>query len=160
MGKDVGTSILTGATAERFEIVKWFYIEVDDDTGFDAAADIIARAMANLHPAIAGPAGGPDEPLVVRDLLDDIATVLAADRWDAPKVPAADIPARLRTLAPDWAPYRSINGLDIRRYLHAEHGVKVATTGHKYPVDPAAVRDAVARRNAARNVNGGPGGAV
>src|SRR5688500_18877502 len=48
--KDVGTSVLTGATAERFEIVKWFYLEVDDDTGFDAAADIIARAMANLHP--------------------------------------------------------------------------------------------------------------
>ena len=59
MGKDVGTSILTGATAERFEIVKWFYIEADDDTGYDAAADIIARAMANLHPAVAGPAAGP-----------------------------------------------------------------------------------------------------
>ena len=60
MGKDVGTSILTGATAERFEIVKWFYIEADDDTGYDAAADIIARAMANLHPAVAtgGGAGG------------------------------------------------------------------------------------------------------
>ena len=58
MGKDVGTSILTGATAERFEIVKWFYIEVDDDTGFDAATDIIARAMTNLHPAVADPAAG------------------------------------------------------------------------------------------------------
>jgi hypothetical protein len=31
--KDVGTSILTGATTERFEIVKWFYIEAYDDTG-------------------------------------------------------------------------------------------------------------------------------
>ena len=60
MGKDVGTSILTGATAERFEIVKWFYLEVDDDTGYDAAADIIARAMANLHPAIARPAASTD----------------------------------------------------------------------------------------------------
>jgi S-DNA-T family DNA segregation ATPase FtsK/SpoIIIE len=58
MGKDVGTSILTGVTAERFEIVKWFYIEADDDTGYDAATDIITRAMANLHPAIAGPTGG------------------------------------------------------------------------------------------------------
>ena len=106
--------------------------------------------MANLHPAIAGPAASDqDEPApVVRDLLDDIATVLGADRWDAEKVPAADIPARLRTLAPDWAPYRSINGLEIRRYLETEHGVKVATTGHKYPVDPAAIRDAIARRDA------------
>jgi S-DNA-T family DNA segregation ATPase FtsK/SpoIIIE len=47
-GKDVGTSIVTGATTERFEIVKWFYIEADDDTGYDAAADIIARAMNDV----------------------------------------------------------------------------------------------------------------
>ena len=155
MGKDVGTSILTGATTERFEIVKWFYIEVDDDTGYDAAAEIIARAMTSLHPAVAGPAGpGVAEP-VVRDLLDDIATVLRADQLDAPKVPAADIPARLRTLAPDWVAYRTINGLDIRRYLAAEHGVKVATTGRKYPVDPTAVRDAIARRDATYGTDGG-----
>jgi S-DNA-T family DNA segregation ATPase FtsK/SpoIIIE len=165
MGKDVGTSILTGATAERFEIVKWFYIEADDDTGYDAAAEMIARVMANLHPAVAAPAGGHEEPAtVVRDLLDDVATVLGVERWDAEKVPAADIPARLRSLAPDWAPYRTINGLQIRRYLDTEHGVKVATTGRKYPVDPAAVRDAVARRDtacdAARDLDGpaGPGG--
>jgi S-DNA-T family DNA segregation ATPase FtsK/SpoIIIE len=81
MGKDVGTSILTGATTERFEIVKWFYIEADDDAGYDAAADIIARAVANLHPAGAGPADGHDEPAqLMRDLLDDVATVLGADR--------------------------------------------------------------------------------
>jgi S-DNA-T family DNA segregation ATPase FtsK/SpoIIIE len=89
--------------------------------------------------------------VVVRDLLDDLATVLQAQRWDAPKVPAADIPARLRTLAPDWAPYRAINGLQIRHYLETEHGVKVATTGHKYPVDPAAIRDAVTRRDTTRD---------
>jgi len=154
MGKDVGTSILTGATAERFEIVKWFYIEADDDTGYDAAHDIIARAITTLHPAIASPTGH-DEPVPpVRDLLDDIATVLGADRWDAEKVPAADLPARLRRLAPEWGPYRSINGLEIRRYLHTEHGIKVATTGHKYPVDPAAVRDAIARRDTTHELDG------
>ena len=38
---------------------------------------------------------------------------------------------------------------DLQR-LAAEHGVKVATTGHKYPVDPAAVRDAVTPRDSAR----------
>jgi S-DNA-T family DNA segregation ATPase FtsK/SpoIIIE len=152
MGKDVGTSILTGATAERFEILKWFYLEADDDTGYDAATDLIARAMANLHPAITGPTDSkPHDDIVARDLLDDLATVLHADRWDAPKVPAADLPARLRTLAPDWMPYRTITGLQIRDYLHTEHGVKVATTGHKYPVDPAAIRDAITRRDAARD---------
>lgn len=158
MGKDVGTSILTGATAERFEIVKWFYIEADDDTGYDAAADIIERAMANLHPAVTGVSrdGQPElaDAVVVRDLLDDIAAVLDANRWDAPKVPAADIPARLRTLAPDWTPYHTINGPQIRRYLDTEHGVRVPTTGRKYPVDPAAVRDAIARRDAAAGPDG------
>jgi S-DNA-T family DNA segregation ATPase FtsK/SpoIIIE len=63
MGKDVGTSILTGATAERFEIVKWFYIEVVDDTGFAAAAEIIARATANRHPI------GAEPVPIVRNLL-------------------------------------------------------------------------------------------
>ena len=131
------------------------YIEADDDTGFDAAADIIARALANVHPAVAGPAAGQGEPApVVRDLLDDIAAVLDVDRWDAEKVPAADIPARLRSLAPDWAPYRSINGLEIRRYLDAEHGVKVATTGRRYPVDPGVIRDAITRRDATRDPDG------
>jgi DNA segregation ATPase FtsK/SpoIIIE, S-DNA-T family len=72
-------------------------------------------------------------------------------RWDAPKVPAADIPARLRALAPDWAPYRAITGLQIRQYLDNEYGVKVATTGQRYPVDPAAIRDAFTRRDATRD---------
>ncbi len=157
MGKDVGTSILTGATAERFEIVKWFYLEVDDDTGYDAAADIIARSMLNLHPAIAAAPDAAVERTPSRDLLDDLATVLGVDRWDAPRVPAADIPARLRSLAPDWAPYQSISGLDIRRYLAAEHGIKVATTGHKYPVDPTAIREALARRDARSEDGDGPG---
>jgi DNA segregation ATPase FtsK/SpoIIIE, S-DNA-T family len=110
--------------------------------------------MTNVHPAVAGQAGDEDLAPVPQDLLDDIATVLGVDRWDAPKVPAADLPARLRELAPDWAPYRAITGLDIRRYLQTEHGIKVPTTGHKYPVDPAAIRDAIARRAAADGFGG------
>jgi S-DNA-T family DNA segregation ATPase FtsK/SpoIIIE len=73
-------------------------------------------------------------------------------------VPAADIPARLRSLAPDWAPYRTINGLQIRHYLDTDHGVKVATTGHKYPVDPAAIRDAITRRDTTRDPASDPAG--
>jgi DNA segregation ATPase FtsK/SpoIIIE, S-DNA-T family len=90
----------------------------------------------------------------MRDLLDDIATVLDAYRWDSPKVPAADIPARLRTLARDWTPYQTINGPQIRRYLDTEHGLKVPTTGRRYPVDPAAIRDAIIRRDAADRPDG------
>jgi S-DNA-T family DNA segregation ATPase FtsK/SpoIIIE len=111
--------------------------------------------MATLHPAVDGAAEVREDPgPVVRDLLDDIAVVLCVGRWDAAKVPAADIPARLRELAPDWVPYRTITGLDIRRHLLAEHGIKVATTGHKYPVDPAAIRDAITRRTFTDDLDG------
>jgi DNA segregation ATPase FtsK/SpoIIIE, S-DNA-T family len=61
-------------------------------------------------------------------------------------------------LAPDWAPYRTINGQQIRHYLHTEHGVKVATTGHKYPVDPTAIRDAITRRDTTRDPATDPAG--
>ena len=152
MGKDVGTSILTGATAERFEIVKWFYIEADDDTGFDAAADIIARAMA--EPASRGrrPVGRPGaSPRRWCGICSTTSRLCSASTGaDAVKVPAADIPARLRSLAPDWTPYRSISGLRHPALpARPSTGSRCATTGRKYPVDPAAIRDAIARRDAA-----------
>jgi S-DNA-T family DNA segregation ATPase FtsK/SpoIIIE len=105
MGKDVGTSVLTGATDERFEIVKWFYIEVDDDTGYDAAADIIARAVSAVHPAVKTLTGAAEQDEESRDLLADLGSVLGNER-----VPAADVPALLRDLAPNWLPYRRLNG--------------------------------------------------
>ncbi len=145
MGKDVGTSILTGATPERFEIVKWYYIEVDDDTGFDAAADIITRAMTNLHPAVTrtsngGMNGAVDTPMT-RDLLDDLDQVLGAD-----KIGTADIPALLRDLAPDWAPYQRLTGTALRAILHTEHGITVPRAHNTWPLNPATVRARIAQR--------------
>ncbi len=61
------------------------------------------------------------------------------------KVRAADVPALLRDLAPNWGPYRKLDGARLRALLAAQ-GVKVPSTGNKYPVDPAAVRSALARR--------------
>ena len=144
-GKDVGTSIMTGATAERFEIVKWFYIEADDDTGYDAAADVIARAMTYLDratPVAEITAAEPAEP-VTRDLLTDLVEVLGSER-----VPAADVPARLRDLAPDHGPYRGLTGIKLREILEREHGVKVPSTGNRYPIDPQRIRARIAERAA------------
>jgi S-DNA-T family DNA segregation ATPase FtsK/SpoIIIE len=80
-GKDRGTSVLTGATAERFEIVKWHFIEVDDDTGFDAATDVIARAMTKVHPAVpvGGTTGAPAVQPAEVDHLADIADALQSE---------------------------------------------------------------------------------
>jgi S-DNA-T family DNA segregation ATPase FtsK/SpoIIIE len=142
-GKDVGTSIVTGATPERFEIVKWFYIEADDDTGYDAATDVITRAVSYLdhRTPIAELDAGPQP--AARDLLADLVAVLGDQR-----VPAADVPARLRDLASDHAPYRGLTGVKLREILEREYGIKVASTGNRYPVDPNKIRGCIARRAA------------
>ena len=142
LGKDVGTSVLTGATDERFEIVKWFYIEVDDDTGYDAAADIIARALDAINPAVQILDDQSDADERERDLLADLAAVLGHER-----VPAADVPALLRDHAPNWEPYRRLNGTQLRQILDRQHGIKVPATGNRYPIDPAAVRARLADRD-------------
>ncbi|GAA0901255.1 cell division protein FtsK [Pseudonocardia zijingensis] len=147
-GKDVGTSLLTGATDERFEILKWFYIEADDDTGYDAAAEVIERAMTYLEPGSthAGTAIAvtDTETQTERDIIADVAAVLG----DA-KVNVADVPPRLRKLAPDHPLYRSMSGVQLRTIL-AEHGVKVPSTGRRYPVDPAVIRARLVERSVQR----------
>jgi S-DNA-T family DNA segregation ATPase FtsK/SpoIIIE len=153
-GKDVGTSLLTGATEERFEILKWFYIEADDDTGYDAAAEVIERAMSYLDPdTVRTPtvSGSEIELEGKRDVLSDVAEVLGGEI-----VPAADVPPRLRKLAPDHPPYRSMSGVRLRELL-AANGVKVPSTKRRYPVDPAAVRARIAERTTG---SGGEGSEV
>ena len=140
-GKDVGTSIVTGATPERFEIVKWFYIEADDDTGYDAATDIITRALAYLDSVTPIAAIAAEPTPQVRDLLTDLVTVLGDER-----VPVADVPARLRDLAPGYPPYQGLTGVKLRELLEREHGIKVASTGNRYPVDPTKIRARIAWR--------------
>ena len=38
-GRDRGTSLVTGVSDAQFELLRWYFVEVDDDTGFDAAAE-------------------------------------------------------------------------------------------------------------------------
>lgn len=147
-GRDVGTSVVTGATSERFEIVKWYFLEVDDDTGFDAAADLIARAMATLDVKTGAGADSEAESeeetaVESRDLLRDLDEVLGVDL-----VPSADVPALLRDLAPEWAPYQRLSGVELRAWLADEFGIKVPTTGRRFPLDPATVRDRLRHRDA------------
>jgi DNA segregation ATPase FtsK/SpoIIIE, S-DNA-T family len=104
------------------------------------SAQIAERAKARRKPIATRTALTDDEPETPRDLLDDLAAVLG----DSP-VPTADVPGLLRTLAPTWAPYRALSGKDLRARL-AEFGVKVPSTGNRFPLDPAAIRRALARR--------------
>jgi S-DNA-T family DNA segregation ATPase FtsK/SpoIIIE len=39
-----------------------------------------------------------------------------------------------------------MTGKALREQLAADYGIKVASTGNRYPLDPATVRDAIVRR--------------
>jgi hypothetical protein len=120
--------------------LRLFYIEVDDDTGY-AAADVITRALTYLDqrtPVAELDAGPEPEP---RDLLADLVEVLGEQR-----VRAADVPARLRDLAPGHVLYRGLTGVKLREIIEREYGIKVASTGNRYPVDPNKIRTCIAWR--------------
>jgi S-DNA-T family DNA segregation ATPase FtsK/SpoIIIE len=137
-GRDRGTSLITGVSEAAFELLKWHFVAVDDDTGWDAATDVIARAVAQVAPGTRTEATGPKAVIEVRDLLDDLVEVLGAER-----VRLADVPALLRDLAPHWEPYKTLTGTALRDQL-AEVGVRVTNTGNVPRLDPADVRAALA----------------
>ena len=146
---DRGTMVATGVSDELFEIVRTYFIEVNDDTGWDAATDIIARSMTQV--ATATPTAG-DRPTpriaTTRELLEDLDEVLGAD-----PVPAGEVIGALRTLAPTWGPYRELTVPKLVAALGAL-GIKVPATGNRYPIDPAAVRRAHAALPAATGEDG------
>lgn len=138
-GTDKGTAVVKGFTGERSDIVQVYFLDVAKDN--DHVTPIIERALD----AIAGRGGvpGADRPVAVvesRDLLEDLDAVLGAD-----PVPAADVPALLAKHAPGWQPYKRLNGKALRELLAREHGIKVPSTGNRWPVDPVTVREALAR---------------
>lgn len=57
----------------------------------------------------------------------------------------ADLPARLRKLAPTWGPYRAMTAVRLRELLDAE-GVRVTNTGNVPRLDPADLRRVLAAR--------------
>jgi S-DNA-T family DNA segregation ATPase FtsK/SpoIIIE len=138
-GRDRGTSLITGVSDAQFELLKWYYVEVDDDTGYDAAAEVIERAVAKAKPGVlSGPAMAPAE---ARDLMADLIEVT---RRDDGKVRLADLPARLRELAPSYRDYRGISGASQRDQLE-DRGVRVTNTGNVPRLDPADLHRALSR---------------
>ena len=139
-GRDRGTSVITGVSDAQFELLRWFFVEVDDDTGYDAAADVIARALARVAPGTSIEASAP-LTIEARNLLDDLDQVLGSDR-----VRLADLPALLRDHAPAWGPYRAMTGAELRGILDDE-GVKTGRTGNVWRLDPADLRRVLAERD-------------
>jgi ATP dependent DNA ligase-like protein len=52
------------------------------------------------------------------------------------------------TSPPDYPPYQGLTGVKLRELLEREHGIKVASTGNRYPVDPTKIRQRIAWRAA------------
>ena len=139
-GTDKGTAVVKGFTGERSDIVQVYFLDVDKDN--DQVTPIIERAMTAIRER-GGLPGGTPEPRQIeapRDLLDDLDAVLGTD-----PVPAADVPALLKRHAPTWPLYQRMTGKSLRDQL-ATLGVKVASTGNRWPVEPVTVREAIAQR--------------
>jgi S-DNA-T family DNA segregation ATPase FtsK/SpoIIIE len=138
---DRGTMVTTGMTEELFELLRTYFIEVNDDTGWDAATEIIERSLAQVATGTTISDHRPVSHLEpARDLLDDLAEVLDTD-----PVPAGEVIGALRTLAPTWRPYKTLTVPRLVAAL-AEHDVKVPSTDNRWPVSPTSIADALARR--------------
>lgn len=138
-GVDRGVCLAKGLTGQRSELTQVHFISITRD--FDELTPIIDRAVEAVEEYDASLLAAPKRA-ESRDLLADLAEVLEGD---VDPVPIADVPHRLRKIAPKWAAYRNLTGTALKDML-AELGIKVPSTGNKWPLDPAAVRKALAER--------------
>ena len=141
-GRDRGRSLVTGVSDAQFELLKWYFIFNDPDTGHDDATPVIERCMKALAPGTKA-RGGDGAALPVaeaRDLLADLAEVTGPGR-----VRLADLPARLRKLAPAHAPYRALDGTRLAGLLDQEN-VTWVKPKNVPQLDPAELRQALAER--------------
>lgn len=141
-GTDRGIAVVKGFSGERSDTVQAYFLDVEK--GNDQVTPIIERSLDALRRAGRPvPGTGPTSAalMVERDLLEDLDAVLGVD-----PLPSADVPALLSAHAPGWAPYRSLTGKALRARLAERYDIKVPSTGNRWPLDPAAVRAALASR--------------
>ena len=141
-GTDRGTALVKGFSGERSDIVQVYFLDVAK--GSDQVTPIIERSLARIARLGRGvPGTGHGRPAIeTRDLLADLGQVLGDER-----VKLADLPARLRKLAPGWGGYRTLTAVRLRELLEAE-GVRVTNTGNVLRLDPADLRAVLAGRDA------------
>lgn len=133
---DVGTAI-TVNFLETDGPVRFYYISQDQQR-------IVVKRALQLR---GGTASSGQAAPVVRDPLADVLTVVRelAGHDDGTEHPRAAAVAK--ALGAKWSRYQTWKADQVRELL-AEHGHKVPTTDRKYPVDPAKVAEALARRDA------------
>jgi DNA segregation ATPase FtsK/SpoIIIE, S-DNA-T family len=113
-----------------------------DAAGGDQVTPIIERALDAIECRGKGlPGEKTHRAAAARDLPEDLYAALG----DEP-APVADLPALLAAHRPGVAAVQEPDGKALRERLRDVYGVKVPSTGNRWPVDPAAVRAALAAR--------------
>lgn len=135
-GEDVGTAMAAGF-AKKPGLIRSYYVR--KEKGVDEVTPVVERAVALRAEHGVQAAAVAAEVTRDRDLLEDLAAVL-----DVEPVRAGDALGALRKHAPSWKPYRDLTVPKLVAAL-ADRGVKVPSTGNKYPIDPAKVRAALAK---------------
>lgn len=128
----VGMDLTPGTTSIT---VRTHYISTEE------AWEVAERIKARRNKA--GQSGDGQE----RDLLDDLYVVLDGVP-DEERVKVADLPSVLRRLAPDWEPYETLTGVQVRDVLVAECGVRVTNSQNVLRVEASEIRRAWSRREA------------
>src|SRR5699024_9081200 len=123
---DVGTLIGVGYSEDDSATMRCYNV-MDPDT--------MSRLVRRIDDVRHGPSTAPAvvEPTPDRDLLADVAAVLGTE-----PVPAADVAGALQTLAPAHRPYQQLSKSGLAKQL-GELGVRVPSTGNRYPIDPDTV---------------------
>lgn len=129
---DVGTAMTSLGFLAKPGLMRCHHVPRDRH---QAIVDRALALQADQEPA---PALEPAH----RDLLDDVAAVLASTETS----PAADVASALRTAHPRHRPYQSLTKQSLVQALRDE-GVTVPSTGNRYPIDPDAVAAAQATRH-------------
>ena len=141
-GRDRGTSVITGVSDAQFELLRWYFVEVDDDTGYDAAADVIARAVAKVAAGTTVEGSAPVAAIESRDLLADLGQVAGDDR-----VKLRDAVGLLRKLAPAWSRYQRMTAKQLRRRPQGRGRPHDQLVRHALVFHPADVRRVLAERD-------------
>jgi DNA segregation ATPase FtsK/SpoIIIE, S-DNA-T family len=149
-GVDRGTALCKGFSGERSEMVQVHKLDSKSDN--DQVSPLVNRALAEMARKGRELPGSGLPMLESRDLLADLAEVT---RDATGRVNVADLPPRLRKLAPAWSAYRQLTGVQLRQLLEVE-GVRVYTTGGTLRVDPADLAAAATGTTDATSAGQGP----
>jgi S-DNA-T family DNA segregation ATPase FtsK/SpoIIIE len=139
-GTDKGTALVKGFTEGRSQIIQAYFISVAK--GNDEVTPLIQRSLAEIRRRGRVVPGTDKSRAVIehRDLLDDLSEVVGEDQ-----IKLTDLASLLRDLAPQWAPYRNLNGKELKAQLKAA-GVRTIRPGNIDYLKPEDLVEVIARR--------------